>query len=105
MSAYLLDHPPRRNQYRVGRRAKPTGTIVLHTAENTPDLAGPDLGAEGIARFISTRTDAAGSYHLLGDRDSEILVVNLNDDGDVPHTHLFTPPRQSLSACHCNSAR
>lgn len=75
MAAYLEEHPPARSQYRKGRRAKPTGTIVLHTAENTPDLAGADSGAENIARFISQRTDAPGSYHLIGDRDSQILLV------------------------------
>lgn len=75
MAAYLEEHPPARSQYRKGRRAKPTGTIVLHTAENTPDLAGADSGAENIARFISQRTDAPGSYHLIGDRDSQIELV------------------------------
>lgn len=75
MAAYLVDHPPARSQYRKGRRATPTGTIVLHTAENAPDLAGADAGAENIARFISQRTDAPGSYHLIGDRDSQILLV------------------------------
>jgi hypothetical protein len=77
MSAYLLDHPPRRSQYRVGRRATPTGTQVLHSFEIAPDLHGPDMGAEKGASIIRNRTDAAGSYHLLGDRDSEILLVPL----------------------------
>ncbi len=74
MAAYLLSHPPRRPQYRASRRAKPTGTIVLHTAENTPDLVGQDSGAENVAAFIQRRTDP-GSYHLLGDRDSIIQLV------------------------------
>jgi hypothetical protein len=75
MTAYLVANPPRRAQYRKGRRAKPTGTIVLHTAENAPDLDGPDPTAENMARFIAGRTDAAGSYHLIGDRDSHVQLV------------------------------
>jgi hypothetical protein len=75
VTAYLVANPPRRSQYRKGRRAKPTGTIVLHTAENTPDLLGSDNGAEQIARFIANRTDAPGSYHLIGDRDSHLQLV------------------------------
>ena len=77
MAAYLQDHPPARSQYRKGRRATPTGTIVLHTYEIQPDLVGPDTRAEEGASYISRRTDAPGSYHLLGDRDSDILVVPL----------------------------
>lgn len=74
-AAYLVANPPRRSQFRRPRRATPTGSVVMHTAEIAPDLAGEDLGAERIARFISTRTDAPGSYHLIGDRDSQILLV------------------------------
>lgn len=76
-TAYLVANPPRRPQYRRPRRAKPTGTIVIHSFEIAPDLVGEDLGAEKGARIIETRTDAAGSYHLLGDRDSHILLVPL----------------------------
>ena len=71
---YLEAHPPARHQYRWPRRMPPSGAIVVHTAENTPDLDGPDGGAEGVARFISTRTDA-GSYHTVVDADSIVRVV------------------------------
>ena len=71
---YLEAHPPARSQYRRPRRAEPSGAIVVHTAENAPDLDGDDGGAEGVARFISTRTDA-GSYHTVVDADSIVRVV------------------------------
>ena len=74
-SAYLIDHPPARRQYRSSRRAEPSGVIVCHTAENATDLDDEDTGAEAVARFIAGRTDAAGSYHQLGDRDSIIQLV------------------------------
>jgi hypothetical protein len=74
MAAYLVENPPRRSQYRKPRRSKPTGTVVLHTAENAPDLVPPDLGAENIARFIRNRTDP-GSYHTINDQDSRIRLV------------------------------
>jgi hypothetical protein len=67
---YLEQHPPARTQYRTKRRAQVTGAIVVHTAESGPDLDGPDSGAEAVARFISTRTDAAASYHSVVDADS-----------------------------------
>lgn len=47
---------------------------MLHTAENTTDTNLPDNGAEAVARFISTRTDAAGSYHTVVDSDSVVDV-------------------------------
>lgn len=71
---YLEDHPPARSQYRTPRRALVTGAIVVHSAENTTDLTLPDSGAEGVARFISRRTDAAGSYHSVVDSDSRVKV-------------------------------
>ena len=73
-SAYLIDNPPRRSQYRKPRRSTPSGTIVIHTAENLTDITGPDTGAESVARFIQGRS-TPGSYHLLGDRDSIIQLV------------------------------
>ncbi|MCP3990523.1 MAG: hypothetical protein GY724_15705 [Actinomycetia bacterium] len=71
---YLEDHPPARTQFRTTRRAAVTGAIVVHTAENTTDTSLPDGGAEGVARFISIRTDAAGSYHTVVDSDSVVDV-------------------------------
>jgi len=75
MSYYLLDHPPARSQFRTTRRADPTGCIVAHTAESMLDVIDPDTGAENVARFISRRTDAAGSYHRIGDRDSIVPMM------------------------------
>lgn len=74
MTAYLVTNPPRRSQYRKPRRTIPTGTVVLHTAENAPDLKLPDEGAERIASFIQGRSDA-GSYHKIADQDSRIQLV------------------------------
>lgn len=73
MAVYLKDHPPKRSQFRNPRRSKPSGAIVIHTAENTGDVVLPDGGAEAVAKFISTRTDA-GSYHSIVDSDSVVRV-------------------------------
>ena len=71
---YLELNPPARSQFRTTRRAAVTGAIVLHTAENDPDLTLPDGGAEAVARFIARRTDAAGSYHSIADSDSIVQL-------------------------------
>ena len=71
---YLLDNPPARSQYRKTRRAKPTGAIVLHTAESILDKIDPDSGAENVARFIQRRSNP-GSYHRIGDRDSIVKLI------------------------------
>lgn len=90
MAAYLVDNPPTRRQFRATRRAKPSGVIVVHTAENTPDTIGPDSGAEAVARFIKNRSDP-GSYHLLADSDSWLHLVPLSAEaygdgtGSNPH--------------------
>jgi hypothetical protein len=73
MTAYLIEHPPVQRQFRE-RGAKPTGLLVVHTAESTPDWVDHDTGAEGVARFIQGRADF-GSYHLLVDSDSIVLLV------------------------------
>lgn len=73
---YLADNPPARRQYRNPRRDQASGCIVVHTAENHPDLVLPDAGAEGVARFIRTRTDGPGSYHSIIDSDS---ILRLGD--------------------------
>lgn len=73
MGVYLEDHPPARRQFYDPRRARVTGAIVLHTAENATDLVLPDAGAEGVASFISRRSDP-GSYHTVVDSDSIVRV-------------------------------
>lgn len=72
--AYLIDHPPVRDQFRSRGTKKPTGCTVIHTAESILDTVGPDTGAEGVARFIQSRT-TAGSYHDIADSDSAIHLV------------------------------
>lgn len=91
MAVYLKDHPPVRRQYREPRREDPSGVIAVHTAENTPDWVAFDGGAEAVARFIQSRTDA-GSYHTLADSDSRIRMVEFDDEafhdatGTNPHS-------------------
>lgn len=74
MGSYLLDHPPARRQFYLPRRATCSGVVVLHSAENVPDLNPPDDGAETVARYISTRT-SVGSYHRTCDADSIVDVL------------------------------
>lgn len=92
MSAYLVDHPPARSQYRRPRRADPSGVAVVHTAENTPDYVALDGGAEAVANFIRNRSDP-GSYHDLADSDSCINLVPYDAEayhdgtGSNPHSY------------------
>lgn len=72
--AYLLDHPPASPQFRRPRREKPSGVVVVHSAENVPDINPPDTGAEQVAGFIARRSDP-GSYHDLVDSDSIVQLV------------------------------
>lgn len=71
---YLLDHPPVRDQFRRTRREDPSGVVVVHTAESTPDTVATDGGAEAVARFIVART-TPGSYHVLVDSDSRLQLL------------------------------
>lgn len=73
---YLLERETRIPQCRSVRRngARPSGVVVLHTAENATDFQGVDEGAEAVARFIANRTDP-GSYHVLVDSDSMIPLA------------------------------
>lgn len=72
--AWLDDHPPARDQFRCPRRERPSGVMVVHTAENTPDFVAFDGGAEAVANFIRGRS-GPGSYHDLADSDSCINLV------------------------------
>lgn len=76
MTAYLIEHPPAVRQFRE-RGTTPSGVIVVHTSEGTPDWVGPDGGAEALARFIETRT-TYGSYHFGVDSDSIVDLVPLH---------------------------
>jgi hypothetical protein len=74
--AYLDDHPPVRRQFYCPRRngIQASGTVVVHTAENTPDFVAFDGGAEAVAHWIQIR-ETPGSYHDLADSDSWIPMV------------------------------
>lgn len=77
MGYYLLDHPnPNYAQCQRVRRngALVSGVVDIHTSESVPDWVAPDLGAEGVARYIGTRSDP-GSYHVIVDGDSTILMA------------------------------
>jgi hypothetical protein len=90
VTPYLRAHKPVRSQFRSPRRARPTGLVVVHTAESVLDTVGPDTGAEKVAAFIVGRTDP-GSYHDLVDADSDIQLVRYEDEayqdstGSNPH--------------------
>lgn len=93
MVPYLVSHPPVRSQYRTPRRDPPSGVIVVHTAENTPDYVAFDGGAEAVARFIQSRT-TAGSYHDLVDSDSVLQLVDYGaeayHDGTGSNRHALS---------------
>jgi len=91
MTAYLIEHPPKQRQFKE-RGTTPSGVIVVHTAESTPDWVGPDTGAEGVANFIANRSDF-GSYHTICDSDSRIVLVPYHmqayGDGTGSNPHAF----------------
>lgn len=89
MIAYLIEHPPAQRQFKE-RGRKPTGLIVLHTAESSPDWVDHDTGAEGVARFIQGRSDF-GCYHEIVDSDSIVLMVpfHLQTYGDGTGSNPF----------------
>lgn len=97
---YLIDHPPRIRQFRSPRRQRPSGVVVVHTAESFPDETDPDTGAENVARFIARRTNY-GSYHDLADSDSIIQLVRYSDEafhdgtGSNPHSYGVSAATQA----------
>jgi hypothetical protein len=97
MSVYLVEHPPRIQQFRCPRREQVSGIIGVHTAESIADEIGPDTGAENVAAFIARRTNY-GSYHWLADSDSRIQLV---EHGCVAYhigTHGFNEHTIGISA-------
>lgn len=76
---YLENNPPKRSQWRPGRRDPVKSVIVVHTAESGTDRSGPDPKAERVAEFIAGRSDA-GSYHLIGDSDSIIQLISFDNE-------------------------
>lgn len=89
MTAYLIEHPPAQRQFKE-RGRKPTGLLVIHSAENTPDWVGPDAGAEQVADFIQGRSDF-GSYHWLVDSDTiiDLIPLHLQAYGDGTGSNPF----------------
>lgn len=76
MSTYFERNKQRVAQWRSTRRngAKPSGVIVVHTAESATDFLGPDPGAENVAKYFCTTTRQA-SYHHISDSDSSIQLA------------------------------
>lgn len=74
---YLLPNTltvtPQYNRTRRGN-TRPSGTFVIHTAENKTDKAGPDSGDNSVLSWIKQRPDY-GSYHTLVDSDSTLLLA------------------------------
>jgi hypothetical protein len=99
VTAYLITHPPKIRQFR-DRGTTPSGVCVVHTAESTPDWVGHDTGAEGVANFISGRTDY-GSYHDLTDSDSIVQLVPYGQQaygdgtGSNPHAYHVSAATQA----------
>lgn len=101
MGVYLIDHPPKSRQYRSPRRATPSGLVVVHTAENTPDTIPVDGGAENVASFIANRSDP-GSYHVLADSDTWIQVVRWDDEafGDATGSNPYAMHVSAATQAH-----
>lgn len=76
MSYALLQRRPAVPQFNAVPRdnTKPSGLVVLHTAESLTDTVGPDPGAENVLNWIRIRRDP-GSYHVLCDADSTVSLV------------------------------
>lgn len=76
MAAYFETHKQRMAQWGRVRRhgAKPSGVIVIHTAESATDFTGADSGAESVARYFCNASRYA-SYHVICDADSTIQLV------------------------------
>ena len=92
---YLETNPPRRVQYRVGRRAALAGQIALHTGENDPFIsANPRLN---LASFIQNRTDGPGSYHADCDHKGSLLLVSYRNEAFHVATHSLNRSTYGLS--------
>lgn len=93
---YLLDNKnPNGKKYYPSRNAA-VKYIVIHTAENLPDLEGPDGGAEAVARYLAgTNRDA--SAHEAVDTDS--FVQLLPDDYTAWHAKGYNANGWGLEIC------
>lgn len=96
MGFYLLE-----NANPTGAKYYPTRNsavkyIVVHTAENLPDLQPPDLGAESVARYLAG-TDRDASCHECVDTDSYVSM--LPDDYTAWHAKGYNSNGWGLEIC------
>lgn len=75
-TTYFEANPQKVRQWGSPRRneAKPSGVVVIHTAESTTDFSGPDIGAESVASYMLRRSNYA-SYHAICDFDSTLQLA------------------------------
>lgn len=71
-------HAPRRSNgkrfHGYPDRHQRTDLVVVHDTESVLDTAGPDGGAENVARYQST-TPRPSSYHRIVDSDSTVVCL------------------------------
>jgi len=101
---YLYDHPNRHAPVRDNgirfwgypERRGPVRFIVVHTAENLPDLTPPDNGAEAVANYLAT-TDRAASAHEAVDTDTHVPL--LPDNAVAFHATGYNTGGWGLEIC------
>ena len=71
---FLLDNKNPNGKKYYPSRTKKVAYIVIHTAENLPDIAPPDLGAEAVARYLAA-TPRDASAHENVDTDSFVRLL------------------------------
>lgn len=69
----IITVTPQHNRKRRGGTL-PSGTFVIHTAENKTDKQGADSGDQSVLSWIKQRPDY-GSYHSLVDSDSTLILA------------------------------
>lgn len=96
MGYYLLDHPnPSGNKFYASRGVAKK-YVVIHTAENLPDLAPPDLGAESVARYLGTTSRDASCHECV---DSDSFVPMLPDNYVAWHCRGYNSTGWGLEIC------
>lgn len=91
---YLLDNRnPNGKKFYTTRKAA-VKYIVIHSAENLPDVEPPDAGAEAVARYLAG-VDRDASYHEVVDTDSYVRL--LPDDHTAWHARGYNANGYGLS--------
>ena len=90
----ILTLSPQYNRVRRGG-TRPSGTFVIHTAENKTDKAGPDSGDNNVLSWIKQRPDP-GSYHSIVDSDSTLILAS--NESETFHCRLTNRWSIGLSA-------